>query len=225
VAETVNRRSYDNSRREAAARQTRRAVIAAARALFLEQGYGGTALTDVAARAGVSVQTVYGQFGSKRELLKQVVDVSIVGDDEPVALADRQEVAQINAATDPREKCRLHALLVHGIMERVEPVDRVLRSAAAVDPAVDEQLRALEAGRLQGMLGAAAGFAAIGALRQDLSVERAAQLLFTLCGPEPFRRLRVEFGWSADDYRGWLAEVLEATLLGPCPDLPSSGRG
>ena len=52
-------RRYDSSARREQARATRRQVLAAATALFLERGYAATTMADVAARAGVVVQTVY----------------------------------------------------------------------------------------------------------------------------------------------------------------------
>jgi TetR/AcrR family transcriptional regulator of autoinduction and epiphytic fitness len=85
---TVNRR-YASPRRQEQARQTRRAILDAAAKLFVEPGYAATPLTAVAAEAGVAVQTVYAVFGSKRQLLSDLVDVTLAGDDERVAMADR----------------------------------------------------------------------------------------------------------------------------------------
>ncbi|MDX6205376.1 MAG: hypothetical protein QOF39_1433, partial [Frankiales bacterium] len=45
------KRSYSAPRREEAARATRLAVVAAAHSLFLEQGYGGTTIDQIAVRA------------------------------------------------------------------------------------------------------------------------------------------------------------------------------
>jgi len=50
----------------------------------------------------VAVQTVYAVFGSKRQLLSELLDVTIAGDDEPVALPERSFVAEIRALADPR---------------------------------------------------------------------------------------------------------------------------
>lgn len=53
-------------------------LLAAALSLFVERGYAGTKLDDVAARAGVSKGTLYLYFDNKEELLKAVVRESIV---------------------------------------------------------------------------------------------------------------------------------------------------
>ena len=58
-------RRYDSSRRRELAAHTRSAVLEAARRLFLEHGFAGATMSDIASAAGVSVQTVYKAFGNK----------------------------------------------------------------------------------------------------------------------------------------------------------------
>jgi len=53
-------------------------LLAAALDLFVEKGYAGTRLEDVAARAGVSKGTLYLYFQNKEELFKAVVRENIV---------------------------------------------------------------------------------------------------------------------------------------------------
>jgi hypothetical protein len=79
------KRRYESTRRQEQARQTRRAILGAAGKLFVDPGYAATPLTAVAAEAGVAIQTVYAVFGSKRQLLSELIDVSVAGDDEPMA--------------------------------------------------------------------------------------------------------------------------------------------
>jgi AcrR family transcriptional regulator len=213
MSERVKGRIYDNSRREAAARDTRRAVVDAAHRLFLANGYAGTSLNGVAAEAGVSVQTVYGHLGSKRTLLKEVLDVAIAGDHEPVAIKDRPEVTAIRAEPDPERKLRRYAEMTTAIAARFEPVDRVMRSAAAVDDEIAEQLRAAELGRLGGMREFAQHLSESGALREGLPVEQAAQRLWSLGGVGVFRPLVVEQGWSHHEFATYLGDLLVAALL------------
>jgi AcrR family transcriptional regulator len=52
---------------------------------------------DIAAEAGVSVETVYAAVGTKAQVLKQALDVAIVGDDEPVDLTARPEFQAMSA--------------------------------------------------------------------------------------------------------------------------------
>src|SRR5579859_5012988 len=67
--------------KETAARRPRRAgrlaskgaIREAAAALFLEKGYQGTSMDDVAAAAQISKQTIYTHFASKEELFADLV--------------------------------------------------------------------------------------------------------------------------------------------------------
>ena len=93
--------------RAARTRATRRRIVDAAAELFVERGYGVTTLEQIAARAGVAVQTVYFHFGNKRTVLKEAVDVAAVGDDEPVALLERPWLEELRAEPDPRRVVEL----------------------------------------------------------------------------------------------------------------------
>ncbi|WAJ33842.1 helix-turn-helix domain containing protein [Arthrobacter sp. FX8] len=73
------KRQYDSRRRREQAAETRRTIIAAANELFIAQGYGQTTIKQVAARAGVSVETVYATFGTKASLLRHVWYVDFRG--------------------------------------------------------------------------------------------------------------------------------------------------
>ena len=72
----VKPRRYDSGRRRAQARETRRAILDAARRLFLDRGYAETTVPSVAAEAGVSVETIYKAFANKVGLIKAVFDVA-----------------------------------------------------------------------------------------------------------------------------------------------------
>ena len=67
----------------------RAAILDAARDLFLQRGYGGTSMDDVAARAGVSKQTVYKNFADKQRLFTKVItsDVGQVDDSTQAQMA------------------------------------------------------------------------------------------------------------------------------------------
>jgi AcrR family transcriptional regulator len=110
----------------------------AAQELFVRTGYPATTFPAIADAAGVSVQTVFAHFPTKRDLLKEVIDQAIVGDDKPVAVRNRPEVAAIRAEPDPERKLRVHAAQVVAISRRATSADQMLRSAAAVDPEAAE---------------------------------------------------------------------------------------
>jgi AcrR family transcriptional regulator len=213
MAGPVKRRTYDNSRREAGARETRRRIVAAGRELFVGHGYPATTFAAIADRAGMSVQTVYAHFPTKRDLLKEVIDQSVAGDDEPVSIPDRPEVAEILAEPDPRKKLRLHAAHSVAISQRVTPIDQMLRSAADLDPEAAELWKRGSQERQTGMYQLAHHLSDGGHLREDLSVRQAAERLAVLIDPELYRLTVGVRGWSPQQYEDWLAELLIASVL------------
>ncbi|MEU3601404.1 TetR/AcrR family transcriptional regulator [Streptomyces sp. NPDC006798] len=79
----------------------RAAILAAARDLFLADGFDRTSVDAVAARAEVSKRTVYDYFGDKRNLLRAVVDTvgqSLIATIRRIlddTLTDRPEAAEL----------------------------------------------------------------------------------------------------------------------------------
>ncbi len=128
------KRRYDSTRRQQQAKDTRRAILDAAGALFVDPGYAATPLTAIAAKAGVAIQTVYAVFGTKRQLLSELVDVTIAGDDEPVALSQRAFVAEVDTLTDPVAKLTRYARHLAEINARLADVMLALAGAATADP-------------------------------------------------------------------------------------------
>jgi AcrR family transcriptional regulator len=216
MSESVKRRPYRSPLREDQARLTRRRVTDAARELFLTLGYARTTIARVATEADVAPDTVYHLFGSKRELLKHVLDVTVAGDDEDVALLERADPQAMRAEADQGRQVEMFATGMSAQLERVRPLDDMLRSAAAVDADIaalrdDVQLRQ----RRQAMTTVAGWIAARGPLRAGMSVDDAGATIWTLTSAEVHHMLRVGWGWSADQYRAWLADTLRLTLLEP----------
>jgi TetR/AcrR family transcriptional repressor of mexJK operon len=56
----------------------RRAIIEAATTVFLSNGYLGTTMDEIAARARVSRQTVYKHFADKERLFSEIVTANVV---------------------------------------------------------------------------------------------------------------------------------------------------
>ena len=211
VADVNPSRRYDSPRRDAAARATRRAVIAAAHDRFVAQGYAATTIADIAAAAQVSRPTVY-TVGSKAELLKIIRDVAIAGDDEPVAVPDRPAVGEVRQAADPQTALRLHARNVAAIHGRYAQVDEVLHRAADVDPDLQRLWDDAEQQRHDGATIIIDIVLDKGDLRPGLQRDRAIDVLWLLMAPEQWTRLRRR-GWDPADYEAWLAEAFITQLL------------
>ncbi|MEU0782743.1 TetR/AcrR family transcriptional regulator [Streptomyces sp. NPDC006173] len=214
MASDPPRRAYDGGRRRDAARRSRAQVLSACRELVFRDGYQAMTLRAVADRAGVSVETVYKAFGGKPGLVKALWDVTLAGDDDPLAMAERPQLQEVWATGDPHAKLRLYAAFVRGVHERLAALFALLVQAG---PAVGEVLEAGERERLTGVTAFVAHLAEAGVVRSGADRARLADSVWTLTGPGPFTRLTAERGWSADAYEGWLAALLAATLLEPSP--------
>src|SRR6266851_49147 len=62
-----------NGRSRRSSGEVRSLLLAAARELFVEQGYEGTTTRDIASRAGVTEKLLYNNFGTKAELFEAAV--------------------------------------------------------------------------------------------------------------------------------------------------------
>jgi AcrR family transcriptional regulator len=215
------KRSYDATRRreraEAERRATRRRVLAAAQRLFIENGYKATTMADIAAEAGVAMQSVYNAGRSKADLLQRVVEVVVAGDDEPVLLTERPSFAAIAEEADPTRQVEMIAGLIASTQERSAPVQAAFREAAAIDDAVARNLDA-ELARRHETIGTIVGMVDEAHLR--LPRDDAVDTVWAIGSSEVYLLLRVRRGWDADRYRRWLTRILVEQLLTGPPSPP-----
>ena len=208
------KRVYRSDLRAEQARTTRSQVVTAASRLFSERGYAATTIDAVAAEAGVSRKTVFTAVGGKVELMKLAYDWAIAGDDEPLAKVERQEILELKAEPDAVVVIGKYVDLLEESLTRVAPVHDALRSAADVDDHARELLVTMEAQRLRGMGMFAADLESRGVLRDGLTREEAADLLWFYIQPVHWDLLVQQRGWSRAAYRTWLRTSLELHLLG-----------
>ena len=198
---------------QARTRRTRAAVVEAARTLFLERGYAGTTIEAISDRSDTPQATVYRLFSSKLGILKAVLDVSIVGDDDAVAMADRPHVRALLADRDAKNKLAGFAALLREVMARTAPVHRILVDAARSDGDAARLLAEIARQRQQGQHRIARSLARSGALRPGLRERDAADLIHALASPEVYGLLVFDRGWSGERYEKWLTAILADQLL------------
>jgi AcrR family transcriptional regulator len=209
------RRPYDSRRRREQAAQTRRDIEAAANTLFRERGYVGTSMPAIASSAGVVVETIYRAFGSKAGLFKAVLEAALAGGSERAELppAERPAIRAVIEESDPRRKLELYAATQPGVHGRSSSLYRVLVAAADIDQELRDVLDGMERRRLHGLGGLAVQLAESRALRSDLSVVDARDIIWTLCSTPVHDLLVRERGWTPETYRRWLAAALQRELL------------
>jgi len=213
VAKVKPRRPYDSSLRKQQAGQTKMRILDAAQRLFAERGYAASTVEAIASSAGVAVDTVYATFGSKREVLKSLLDVRVGGDDAPIDLLDRPGPQAVRAERDQRRQLSVFASDVSEIIERVRPVDDIIRGAAAVDAEVAALRARVQESRFDSMRKFVSWVVANGPLRESLTEDDAATIVWTLTSPELHSLLRGVRGWSSKRYAAWLGETLARILL------------
>lgn len=206
------KRHYASAVRAEQVRATRRAVVEAARELFVRQGWSATSIEQVAAAAGVSRATVF-TVGGKPELLKLAYDTAIGGDDEDVAVADRPAVRALSAAPDLDALVARYVELVVATDVRVAGIYLALRAAADADDRVRALFAEVQAQRLTGATGFVATLAVRGWLRPGLDPEVAADVLWTLLDPGLHAALVHDRGWPSERFAAWWERTLRAQLL------------
>lgn len=205
--------SPDGKRGQARTRLARAAVVDAARALFLERGYGATTIEAISELADVPPATVYRLFSSKRGILKALLDVSIVGDDEAVPLADRPPVRSLLADPDPTEQLAGFVGIAAQVNSRTAAIYRILVSAASSDPDAAALLDELSHQRQKGQGLIARSLTRAGALRPELRQRDASDIIYALMSPEVYGLLVLDKGWQPERYERWLAGILVDQLL------------
>jgi len=213
------KRRYDATRRQEQARENQRRIIDAATTLFADRGYAGTPLTEIAAAAGVAVQTVYAAFGTKVNLLARAIDASLAGDDAPVPMAERDPVRRIIAEPDPYRTVEMYAALTAAISARAHGIVLAAWAAAPSDPAVAALVAELDAQRLRGMTDAARSLAAkaraAGCLAEDVTEEDIRDALWVFNSAQLYGLLLRDRGWTPDHYQAWLTRAWTRLLLTP----------
>ena len=204
-----------DGRGQARTRLARTAVVEAARALFLERGYGATTIEAISAEADVPVATVYRLFSSKHGILKALLDVLITGDDEAVPMPERPHVRALVADPDPKVQLAGFVTIAADVNSRVAPVYRILVSAAGSDPDAAALLDELTHQRQEGQRLLARSLMRAGALRPGLRERDAGDVIHALMSPEMYRLLVVDRRWKLDRYERWLTDLLADQLLDP----------
>jgi AcrR family transcriptional regulator len=205
---TTSRRRYRSELREQQATATRRAVLDAAQDLYVTKGWAATGMREVAAAAGVALETVYSHFSSKRGLLRAVADIAVVGDDAPVPIAQRPEFLAIGEGSRTA-RVGAAARVLTAVHERTAAMATLLRQAAPGDAEIGEMLRATRE-------------------RQRVDVGHAVELIigrtptpaerdgvWAIASPELYLLLVAESGWTTQQYEAWIAETLERVIPQP----------
>src|SRR6266542_2683326 len=204
------KRPYRSARRREQAGETRQRIIRAAHDLFVNDGYGRTAIAEVARAAGVAVETVYAAYRNKPTLLRQVWYATMRGDEEDIRLLDRPEIRAVLAEPDLATRFREHAIVMTAVFRRITLLFRALQGAATSEPAAAAMLAEFDERRVDAAGHYARAAAATGQLA--VSEEECRDLLAATLDGALWHRLVTECGWSDDRFAQRLGTIWVAAL-------------
>ena len=206
-------RRYNSPRRQQQAAETRRAILLAAQRLFERQGYPLTTMEAVAAEAGVALKTVYVTFTTKSGLLRAVWDFLLKGDEDVAPVAARAWYREMLDEPDPERQLRLTAHNSRLVKVRIGRLLEVIRDASVVDVDSAALWSLIQSDFYENQGAIVASLDNKHALRPDLDVTRATDILWTLNHPDVWLLMAGQRGWTPDHFEHWLAETMCAQLL------------
>jgi AcrR family transcriptional regulator len=209
AAAATPRRGYHSPMRQRQVEETRQRILAAARALFSHRGYAGTTVEAIAEGAQVSPKTVVAAFGSKREILAEVVN--------PVTLGGpyQEMVERLRAEPVPERRLALVANLTRRTYEEVATELELLRGAGAIAPELADIAQRVDQRRRDRQERLISFLQERGVLRGGLSPAEAADALWALTSFDLYRLLVLRRGWRPEQYETWLTTALLSQLFAP----------
>jgi AcrR family transcriptional regulator len=235
VAEPVksagSSRTYTSTVRDEGARLTRRAITEAARTLFVQDGYAATSLAAIAKQARCARPTVFAVFGSKSALLRQVLDETLAGDDEPVPVAERPWFEPVWTATTLDELCSAYADVCLLIGRRAAGVFEVVRRAVDADPEIRDVWQDVLTNRRSGAQLVVDRAVQLAGRLSAPGAQVAVDLVWFTNDPAHYATFVGDCGWSEAQFRDWLTALLTTALrpswprVGPpAPRRPRAAR-
>lgn len=184
--------------------RTRARVLLAAEEEFAELGYVAATVARIAARAGVTVQSLYAAWGSKPALLRAHLEAVLAPGE------DRVDFSGAVVPADPREVIRQIAHLFREVAERSAPAWRLYRDAAVVDPEIAaewQQIQLLRRGTFVTLVQSIPD--------RDFRVARsvAADTAWAIASPEMHELLVERAGYALDAFEAWIDETIAAAIL------------
>jgi AcrR family transcriptional regulator len=199
-------RKYEQGLRAEAAEETRRRILDALYERLREQPAQPVSVEEIARSARVARSTVYLIFGSRAGLFDALA----------AELFTSGEFALVEAAVaNPDARASLHGGILGGTLMFAAHRDvfRVLWSTAQLDAnAVGGAVQRLDAARAAGMARLAARVAAAGLLRDDVTPEEAAHVLWLLTSFDAFDELYRGRGLTAEAVAALLTTTAERAL-------------
>jgi AcrR family transcriptional regulator len=219
-------RSYDAPRRRAAAAETRRTILRAAKEQFEARGWAGTTIRSIAMNAGVSPKTVEALFATKAALLEATLLAALGADAADTGVGDlavlrpaaavelRGDAARaVEAAPDAATMLQLHAALVFEINARAARLFWVVETAVATDERLAEIGARLTAALLFGVRWSAETLLTKPGIRADLTLKEAEETFLAALDWNTYRALTTKGTMGPEEVQAWAMRYYRRMLL------------
>lgn len=204
---TQQKRQYVSKTRSQAADATKARVLRAARALFVRHGIDRTTVAQVAARARVSVPTVYALYKSKEGILRELMSAALFGQGFQAAHA------KLKGISDPIKLIALTAHVARAIYNAESSELGLMRGASAFSPPLRKLEREFEKIRFDMQEERVRLLFAQSRQKKGLGLDEARRILWMYTSRDVYRMLVHESGWTPDQYQSWLSETLVSSLV------------
>jgi AcrR family transcriptional regulator len=195
------------TRRADYAEMTRQAIVDAARSLYASKGFFATTVEEIAAQARVAPATVYASGGGKHGLLHTLIDQWQTA---PVIESTYRQIADLD---DGNAIVAATASGTRAVREEWGDVVRVARATAPHDQRVADLLSEVTDNYRHGLALAAQRLIEVGALREEMDLQAATDVLWFYFGYSSYSTLTDENGWNLAQAEQWLNERARAALL------------
>ena len=216
-------RRYDSPLRRNQAAATRRQILMAAQQLFEHDGYAATSMAAIASASGVSLKTVYLAFETKSGVLRGLWHLLLRGERDDTPVGAQPWFEEVLAEPDPRRQIALNMRNSRVVKVRAGAVLEVIRSAAAGDPDIGALWARIQTEFHANQRAVVQSLADKRALKAELDVETAGDILWSLNHPTLYSLLTMERGWSAERYEQWMTDLLCTQLLRDDPHAVVAG--
>lgn len=190
--------------RAARVAETEERILAAARELFVRDGYAATTLAAVADAARVGHRTLYVRFGTKAELLKRVIDVAVAGDAEHIDVPHRDWYRAALTAATVDERIELMAAGNAGLLARAGDVIAVALQAEHAEPLLAEAARAGRAATRDLLRQFFTALGDDGLLPATVDLDWLCDTAGVLAHAQTYLLVRETLNWSGEQYQAWL---------------------
>lgn len=204
---------------EVTRRETRRKLLVAGADVFAEMGYVSATVSKIAARADVSVQSLYHAWGSKRGLLRGITVAALFGEtEEPPELTELAPVI-LDAmgdidTSDPDVLITAWSHQYRLLAERAASAWQTHRDASAVDAEIAADWQQLQEVRRRSLT-QISDMIPTRRLRRGLTKQTAGDTAWCIASPETYELLVTRAGYTMDEYEAWVSSTLKAALLRP----------